>query len=166
MTDVDISPLRDDEQSPAKEVFNHWIETSTATFHEAPLSLDDFVAEVVDHADPRHGCYGIRDADGFAGYVVLAPFKGRCAYRDTAEVSVYLAADRTGRGLGRSALAYAESRARAAGLHVLLGAICTENAASLRLFSSCGFTEVGRLREVGRKFGRFLDVAYLQKTLD
>jgi len=97
--------------------------------------------------------------------VKVAPFKGRCAYRDTAEVSVYLSPEHTGHGLGGQALTYAVDHGRATGLHALLAVICTENTASLTLFERAGFTEVGRLREVGRKFGRLLDVAYLQRIL-
>ncbi len=160
-----MEPLRDGQRAAARSIFNHWINTSTATFHEEPLTAEAFDAEVVDLPDVRHGCFGISVDDVLAGYVVLAPFKGRCAYRDTAEVSVYLAPEHTGRGLGRQAIDHAAEHARAAGLHALLAVICTENASSLRLFTSAGFDEVGRLREVGRKFGRLLDVAYLQKTL-
>ena len=161
-----VGPLRPEDHESARAVFNHWITTSTATFHEEPLSEQQFRAEVAEQPDPRLGCFGIRSGEGLAGYVVLAPFKARCAYRDTAEVSVYLSPDHVGCGLGRQAISFAEQHARAVGLHVLLAVICTENTASLRLFTSAGFVEAGRLRQVGRKFGRLLDVAYLQKTLD
>ncbi|HVF05404.1 MAG TPA: GNAT family N-acetyltransferase, partial [Frankiaceae bacterium] len=159
---ADISPLRDEERGRACAIFNHWIETSTATFHEEPLDVAAFSAEVVDHADPRHGCFGIRVDGDLVGFVVVAAFKGRCAYRDSAEVSVYLAPGAVGRGLGRQAIAYAVAHGRARGLHVLLAVVCTENAASLAAFGRAGYAEVGRLREVGRKFGRLLDVAYLE----
>ncbi|HEX8004406.1 MAG TPA: GNAT family N-acetyltransferase [Mycobacteriales bacterium] len=99
------------------------------------------------------------------GYLLVAPFKGRCAYRDTAEVTVYLDAAACGRGLGRAALAFAEEHARAAGLHALLAVVCAENEPSLRAFARAGYEEVGRLREVGRKFGRLLDVVYLEKVV-
>ncbi|HVF20261.1 MAG TPA: GNAT family N-acetyltransferase, partial [Mycobacteriales bacterium] len=162
---ADISPLREEERGRACQIVNHWIETSTATFHEEPLDVTAFSAEVVDHADARHGCFGIRVDGELVGYAVIAAFKGRCAYRHSAEVSVYLAPDAAGRGLGRQAIAYALEHARSHGLHVLLAVVCTENVASLAAFGRAGFAEVGRLREVGSKFGRLLDVAYLELML-
>ncbi|HVE64608.1 MAG TPA: GNAT family N-acetyltransferase [Mycobacteriales bacterium] len=161
-----IAPLRTEQRDAARAVFNHWITTSTATFHETALSAEEFALEVADQPDHRHGCFGISVGGALAGYVVIAPFKGRCAYRNTAEVSVYLAAQHTGQGLGRQAVEYAIAHARTAGLHLLLAVICTENEGSMALFRSAGFDETGRLREVGRKFGRLLDVAYLQRVLD
>ncbi len=162
---AEISRLRDDERERAREIANHWIATSTATFHEEPLSPEEFAADVAVHASERHGCFGIRVGGALAGYLVVSAFKGRCAYRDSAEVSVYLAPELAGRGLGRQAIAYAVEHARAHEMHALLAVICTENQASLAAFARAGFEEVGRLREVGRKFGRLLDVAYLERTL-
>jgi len=162
---IEISRLRDDEREAARAIANHWIETSTSTFHETPTSEAEFAAEVVEHASDRHGCFGIRADGELVGYLVVAAFKGRCAYRDSAEVSVYLAPGATGRGLGRQAVAYALDHARRHDLHALLAVICTENQASLALFAAAGFEEVGRLRQVGRKFGRLLDVAYLERLL-
>lgn len=162
---VEIAPLRAEDHARGAEIANHWIATSTATFHEEPLSVAGFVADVATHPDPRHGCFGIRVDDELAGYLVISAFKGRCAYRDTAEVSVYLAPEQTGRGLGRGAIGYAVEHARRHGLHALLAVICAENTASLAAFERAGFAEVGRLREVGRKFGRLLDVVYLELLL-
>ena len=160
-----LYPLTAADHRRAAEIANHWIETSTATFHEERLSVDQFVDEVARHPDPRHGCFGIRVDGELAGYLVISAFKGRCASRDTAEVSVYLAPELTGRGLGRQAIEYAVDHAQRHGLHALLAVICAENTASLAAFERAGFVEVGRLREVGRKFGRLLDVAYLERLL-
>ena len=162
---AELYPLSAADHPRAAEIANHWISTSTATFHEGPRTVDQFVEEVARHADPRHGCFGIRVGGELAGYLVVSAFKGRCAYRDTAEVSVYLAPEMTGRGVGAQAIRYAVEHARQHRLHALLAVICTENIASLRAFERAGFVEVGRLREVGRKFGRLLDVAYLELLL-
>ncbi len=102
---------------------------------------------------------------GLAGYLLVQQFKSRCAYRDTAEVTVYLAPDRLGRGLGAAALAYAEEHARTVGLHALLAVVCAENDASLRAFERAGYERCALLREVGTKFGRRLDVVYLERLV-
>lgn len=101
----------------------------------------------------------------FAGYVLVTPFKSRCAYRDTAEVTVYLAPEHVGRGLGRAALAHVDAHARDAGLHALLAVVCAENDASLAAFERAGYERCALLREVGTKFGRLLDVVYLEKVI-
>lgn len=100
---------------------------------------------------------------GFASY---GEFNKKPGYRHTAEHSVHVASEARGRGLGRQLLATIEDRARAAGLHVLVGLIDAENTASRRLHESAGYTHAGTLREVGRKFGRWLDMCYYQKSLN
>ena len=159
-----MRPLGTAELDTARAIYNHWVLASTATFHEEPLDADAFAAEVV-FDDPRYGAYAIDDDKGLAGYVVVAPYKARCAYRDTAEVSVYLRPDARGLGLGREAVDAAVWRAHTAGLHALLATVCAENAASLRLFAACGFQRAAYLREVGLKFGRRLDVVILEHVL-
>jgi phosphinothricin acetyltransferase len=80
-------------------------------------------------------------------------------------MSVYVRPDRHRRGVGRALALDLIGRARAAGHHTVLGGACTEHEGSIALQRSLGFEEVARFREVGRKFGRWLDVAYLQLML-
>ena len=161
-----IRPLEPADHEAAAGIYNHYVATSTATFQTEPLTPDAWAAEVVAGGEPgRHGVWAVEDDGGFAGYVVVSPFKARCAYRDTAEVTVYLAPRRTGRGLGREALAFADDHARTTGLHALLAVVCAENDASIRLFEKAGYEQVARLREVGNKFGRLLDVVYLERLM-
>lgn len=161
-----IRPLTPDDAAAAADIYNHYVATTTATFQTEPLEPDAWLAEASAGEPGRHGAWAVEDAGGgLAGYVLVAPFKSRCAYRDTAEVTVYLAPDATGQGLGRAAIAFAEEHGRAAGLHALLAVVCAENATSLRAFERAGYERVGLLREVGTKFGRRLDVVYLEKVL-
>lgn len=162
-----IRPLAPTDHDAAARVYNHYVATSTATFQTEPLAPEEWAAEATAGAEPgRHGVWAVAAGDGtFAGYVVVSPFKARCAYRDTAEVTVYLAPERTGRGLGREALAFVDDHAKAAGLHALLAVVCAENDASIRLFEKAGYEQVARLREVGNKFGRLLDVVYLERLV-
>ena len=98
-------------------------------------------------------------------YAYASPWKARSAYRHTLEVTVYVALGRERRGLGRALYGELERRLVAAGTHVLLGGIALPNDASVALHERLGFVQVGRLREVGLKFGRWIDVGYWQKTL-
>src|SRR5205807_1411643 len=99
------------------------------------------------------------------GWGALSPWKSRCAYANTVEASVYVRHDLHRRGVGRVLLADLIERARAAGHHTILGGTCTEQPPSLALQEALGFVRVGCLREVGFKFGRWLDVAYMQLML-
>ena len=98
------APLTDTDLTAAREILNHYVRTSTATFHETALSVEEFRREVR-FADPRHLAYGAHRGGELYGYGLVAPYRSRCAYRDAAEVSVYLAPDRTGHGLGPVLLA-------------------------------------------------------------
>ncbi len=147
------------------QIYNHYVRTSTATFHLAELSVEEFRPILFpDH--PRFGAWTIA-ADGQpAGYVILARYKTREAYDGTAEVTVYLGPEFVGKGLGRAAVEFAESRAREHGFHVLVSIICGENEASIGLFETLGYTKCAHHHEVGRKFGRWLDVVCYEKLLD
>lgn len=160
-----IEPLDAADYETARTILNGWITTSTALFFDEPLDTAAF-AILVTYDDPRHAAFAIRVADAtLAGFALLSPYKARCAHRDTAEVSVYLRPDDVGKGLGQAGLAHIEQHARGKGLHALIGAICAENTASLAAFHRAGYAEVGRFREVGWKFGRRLDVVYVEKLL-
>ena len=100
------------------------------------------------------------------GYANYAGFRAFDGYRHTVEHSVYVCADCRGAGLGRVLLLALVERARAQGKHALVAAIEAGNVASLRLHERCGFVYAGTLRQVGTKFGRWLDLAFMQLLLD
>jgi L-amino acid N-acyltransferase len=99
------------------------------------------------------------------GWSALNPFHARPGYRFTAENSVYVAADMRGRGIGRLLMPPLIDGARQRGLHAILGAIDVTNEASIRLHASFGFEKVAYLKQVGFKFGRWLDVVYMELIL-
>lgn len=166
MLPVTIVALTEEHADAARAIYNHWVEHSTATFAEEPLDHAGFLSEALFPDDERHGSWALLDDGELVGYVLLAPYKSRCAYRETAEVSVYLHPDAGRRGLGGQALDFALRAAPGLGLHTLLATISAENDASIGVFGSRGFTEVARLREVGLKFGRRIDVVVMQRHVD
>lgn len=93
-------------------------------------------------------------------YASASPYHSRCAYRGTVELSIYIRPDSCSAGLGKRLLQDLVSRCTA--YHTLLALICAENQASLKLFANYGFVECGRLRQVGYKFERYLDVVIMQ----
>lgn len=145
-------------------IFNHYVGTSTCTYQLDPESDEGrrrwFEAHGPDHPVLVHEDGGVVDA-----WASLGPFHHRQAYAHTVEDSVYVRHDRHGRGIGSRLLAALVERARARGHHAVMALISADQEASLRLHRALGFEEVGRLREVGRKFDRWLDVAYLELVL-
>jgi L-amino acid N-acyltransferase YncA len=103
--------------------------------------------------------------DQLAGYAAYAQWRPKYGYRNTVEDSVYIAAPFQGRGVGRALVVALIEHARSAGHHVMLADIESGNAASVALHESLGFVEVGRLREIGTKFDRWLDLTILQLDL-
>ena len=105
------------------------------------------------------------DRGDVAGFGSLSPYRSRPAYSTTVEDSVYVRHDRRGEGVGQVVLAELVRLAEVHGFHAVMARIVGGHAASIALHTGCGFELVGIEREVGRKFGRWLDVALMQKLL-
>jgi len=146
------------------EIYNHYVKSSTATFDTEPKSVGDRIAWLTQHGD-SHPVF-VAEAQGeVVGWGALSPYRERPAWEHTAEVAVYLKQDRTGSGIGGELLQALVDAARAAGHHVLLSQIVAENEASLKITERAGFERVGTLKEVGRKFDRWVDIELLRLGL-
>ena len=109
----------------------------------------------------------VAEADGAViGYAAFGDWRPFDGFRGTVENSVYVAPQARGQGVAQALLAALIPRARACGKHVIVAAITSENAASLRLHEKLGFVETARMPQVGQKFGRWLDLVFLQLRLD
>lgn len=157
-------PFEEADLEPLLAIYNDYVRTSTATFHIAELNPDEFRAIMLP-GYPRFGTWTVTVDGVLAGYAILARYKPREAYDGTAEVTVYLGPSFVGRGLGRAAVEFIEARARERKFHVLLAIICGENTASIALFERLGYAKCAHHHEVGRKFGRWLDVVCYEKPL-
>lgn len=162
--DIEFRDMTEAYLGAAAALYNHYVLETTATFHTAPLSPRD-MRELLFFDDGRFRSFAILDGSAFCGYLILSAYKNREAYRTTAEVTVYLDAARTGRGIGTKALRHAQTYAQTNGFHALLGIVCGENAASIRMFEKNGYFRCGLLKEVGVKFGRKLDVVLFEKII-
>jgi phosphinothricin acetyltransferase len=106
------------------------------------------------------------EGDAVLGYASYGPFRPFDGYRRTVEHSVYVAENARRRGVGEALLKALEVEARRAGMHAMIGGVAADNEPSLRLHEKLGFVETGRMPEVGQKFGRWLDLVFMQKMLD
>lgn len=153
-----------DDAEQLRNIYNREVLESTATLDAEPRTL----VEQQRWLEARSGGHVVivAEADGqIAGFASLSPFKVRAAYRPTVENSVYVDRSFQRQGVGRLLMAELIERARQHGFHSVIARIAEGNPGSIALHESFGYQVVGVEREVGRKFGRWLDVAELQLML-
>ena len=155
-TDADLSAVHD--------IYNHYVICSTCTYQTEvePLSVRQawFAARGPEHP------VTVAELDGaVVGWGALSRFHPRAAYGRTVENAVYVRPDRHRRGVGGALLADLISRGAALGHHTVVALVDAEQDGSLALHERHGFEPAGRLRQAGFKFGKWLDVVYLQRML-
>jgi phosphinothricin acetyltransferase len=162
---LSVRPATMDDAEATRAIYNPEVQESTVTFDLVPRSLE----QQQEWLRARSGAHVVLVAEDSAGEVVgfasLSPYKDRPAYSTTVEDSVYVRRDQRGTGVGRLLLGELVSVATSHGFHAMMARIVGDHEASIRLHTSLGFELVGREREVGRKFGRWLDVVVLQRLL-
>ncbi len=152
------------DEEPIRAIRNEAIEHSTATWTTLPVSPDDGRAWLADNL-ARRSAY-VAEADGqVVGYANWAPWRPKDGYRHTVEDSVFLAAGHQGRGIGAGLLGALITGARQSGAHVMMASVEATNVRSVALHERLGFEVVGTAREVGTKFGRWLDLTMLRLAL-
>jgi phosphinothricin acetyltransferase len=147
------------------EIYNEAILTTTATFDLEPKTIADRQEWLASH-DERHPVIVAVVEGGVVGWACLTQWSDRPAYDDTAETSFYVHSAFRGQGIGRRLKAAIIEEARRLRFHSLIARVAEESGASYHLNESIGFAYVGTLKEVGRKFGRLLDVHIFQMMLD
>ena len=146
-------------------IYNPYVLDSVITFEEQVVTDDrmaERIREVLDSGLP----WLVDETDSVVrGFAYASQWKGRCAYRYSAETTVYLDRTATGQGLGRQLYTELLDRLRAKKLHVAIGGIALPNPASVALHERLGFHKVAHFAEVGFKFDRWIDVGYWQRLL-
>lgn len=148
-----------------RAIYNREVQGSTATFDLVPRSLEDQRAWLDAH-DGAHPATVATAADGTViGFGSLSPWRDRPAYSTSVEDSVYVRDDQRGQGVGRFLLADLVARAVAHGFHAVFARVVGGHEASIALHAGLGFEVAGVEREVGRKYGRWLDVVVMERLL-
>ena len=162
--EAEVRLARPGDAEATRAIYNAEVTGSTNTFDLVPRSLDEQVAWLAQHSGAHPAVVAVVDGD-VVGFGSLSPYRSRPAYATTVEDSVYVRADRRGHGVGQALLAELVTLATAHGFHAVMARIVDGHQASIALHRACGFDLVGVEREVGRKFGRWLDVALMQRLL-
>lgn len=146
-------------------IYNHYVRSTVVTFEESEVAEDDMAERIAEvEAAGLPWCVA-EDAGAVLGFAHASKWKGRCAYRHTVEVTVYLEPSATGRGWGRRLYEALFDALRERRIHAAIGGIALPNPASIALHERLGMSKVAHFREVGRKFERWIDVGYWQCTL-
>ena len=147
------------------QIYNFEVENSTATFDLVPRTIEAQREWIAD----RSGAFSAIVADdtekGVIGFAALSTYRDKAGYRTTVEDSVYVHRDHQRQGVGRLLLGSLVDLARDSGFHTIVARIDSQGYGSVALHRSFGFFEVGVEREIGRKFGRWLDSIIMQKML-
>ena len=163
---ITIRPATEADLPGILEIYNDAVLHTTATYDYEPRTLEQRRQWFEEHQRDNYAVFvAVDEAARIVGWSALNPYHARPGYRFTTENSVYIAADRRGQGIGKQLLAPLIEAAGARGLHAIIAAIDATNDASIRLHARFGFEPVGHFKQVGFKFGRWLDVIYMEKMV-
>lgn len=153
-----IDDLKASDWEQVRSIYLEGIATGDATFE---TSAPDWAKWNADHlAEPR---LVYREGAKICGWAALSPVSGRCVYAGVAEVSVYVAQDSRGRGVGRALLSELVARSEQEGIWTIQAGIFPENRASIELHKKCGFRQVGTRERLGKMAGVWRDVVLLER---
>lgn len=164
MKNISIEEATETHLEEMRRIYNYYVLNSTATWHETELAKEDMKDLIILDND-MYGTFVILDDGTVCGYASIRAYKAREGYNATAEIGIYLSKDCTGRGLAAEALRRLEAFAVDKGLHVLIATITSGNVASIKLFEKNGYEKCAYFKEVGMKFGKYLDAVTYQKIL-
>lgn len=162
---ITLEKLGVEHQKSIMEIFNYYITTSTAAFPPAPLP-EQFFPMLMKRSEGLCA-YAVIDTEAMQtiGFCTLSPFHPFSTFQTTADVSYFIAADYTAKGIGAKCLAFLEKEGKSLGLHNLIAEISSENEASIQFHKKNGFAQVGELKNIGEKLGRKFGVVLMQKNI-
>lgn len=147
-------------------IYADYVLHSTVTFEVQPPGVHEIGARVQNVAKEGLPYYVARWDNQVVGYAYATNYRSRPAYRHTAEDSIYLKTGFAGRGIGRALMQHVLDASAAAGRRQMIAVIGDSgNTASIALHTRMGFAHVGVFKDVGYKFGRYIDTVLMQKTL-
>jgi L-amino acid N-acyltransferase YncA len=162
---VEVRLARDADGEAIRAIYNREVTGSTVTFDMVPRTPEEQRRWLDEHSG-AHPALVALDGDAVVGFGSLSPYRSRPAYSTTVEDSVYVDPDHRARGVGRTVLTELVRLAQVHGFHAVMARIVGGHDASIGLHRACGFEVIGVEREVGRKFGQWLDVVLMELLVD
>jgi L-amino acid N-acyltransferase YncA len=141
-------------------IYNHYVVNTTISFEETPVAPAEIARRIDNIVSTGLPWFVLESAGSVIGYAYASRWRERAAYRFAVESTIYLRPDAIGRGHARALYQNLLDALSGIGVHAILAGIALPNQASIRLHEQLGFEQVARFREVGRKFGRWVDVDY------
>lgn len=164
--EFELKPCTEKQLPEILDIFNDAILNSTALYDYKLRTMETMHAWYADKSSHNHPVVGAFDREGtLLGFATYGMFRVRPAYKYTVEHSVYVRSDKRGLGLGKVLLREIISKAEEQNYHVLVGVIDASNSVSIKLHENEGFVLNGIWKEVGYKFGKWLDAAFYQLIL-
>jgi L-amino acid N-acyltransferase YncA len=148
-----------------RDIFNYYIINTTKNYRTVPLTMSD-LKEIICPGHQKYKSYLVAENSIPCGFCYLSQFRKRQAYDRTAEITLYLKEDFTGKGIGSHIMQFMEGVARNAGIKVLVGIISGENKESITLFKKHNYWQCAHYQKVAEKFGKVMDVVVYQKIID
>ena len=168
-TNMQVSPGCEDDLTALTDIYNHYVRETPITFDITPLTPGERRPWLLSH--PKDGPHRLLvarvpgSAGRILGYATSSPFRPKAAYATSVETSIYLAPDAGGRGIGTLLYEQLFDALTTQDVHRAYAGIALPNDASVRIHERFGFRRIGVYEEVGRKFGRYYDVAWFEKRL-
>ncbi len=159
-----IRHIEPKDESACLAIYNRYITETTITFEETPLGESEW-HERVARIKAKYPYLVVTEGENVLGYAYLDAYSPRSAYRYTADLSIYLDRTATGHGIGTKLLNAIEKTAKENGFRNLISIVTGENFNSMAFHEKHGFVEIGRLKKVGFKHEKWLDVVLYQKVL-
>jgi L-amino acid N-acyltransferase YncA len=147
-------------------IYNHVILHTTAVYRYEPQTIEERRAWYADKLSAGYPVFVAEEEGQVVGFSSYGPFRAWPAYKYTIENSVYVTEEQRGKGIGKLLIRPLIDSARARGYHAIIAGIDASNDASVRLHASFGFIEVAHFRQVGYKFGRWLDLKFMELLLE
>lgn len=166
MTNVQLRDAEAADLESITAIHNDAVLHTTSIWNEEAVDVADRAAWLSDRQNRGYPVLVAVDESGVVGYASYAQWRPHSGYRHTVEHSVYVRGDQRGRGIGKTLMNALIEQAHAGGIHVMIAGVESTNTGSIVLHERLGFTQVGRMPQVGAKFGRWLDLSFLQLTLD
>jgi phosphinothricin acetyltransferase len=165
MQHVEVRPAGAADAAAIAVIYNHYVATTCVTFETDAVQVSEMQGRIAETQAANLPWLVALENGAVSGYAYASKWKGRCAYRYSAESTVYLDASRKGQGIGKALYAALIADLRERALHAVIGGIALPNDASIALHERLGFEKVAHFKEVGFKQERWIDVGYWQLLL-